>query len=230
MMLQSLLNSPQFAITLTLCAYLAGHWIYRRLGQSSLVQPVVSGIGLVILVLWVTGVDYATYFDGVAILRFLLGTATVALALPLYHHLRLIRRHLRPVMITLLISGLVASGSAVGLAWLAGADEALLRTLAPKSITTPFAIPVADSIGGYPALAATIVIATGILVAAFATPLLRLMKVKDPLVTGCALGMIGHGVGTARAFQLGPDVGAFAALSMGLMGVYTALGLGLLGL
>ncbi|MDX1589240.1 MAG: LrgB family protein [Oleiphilaceae bacterium] len=224
------MNSPQFAITLTLAAYLAGHWLYRRLGQSSLLQPVVSGIALVIAVLWMTGVDYAVYFDRAAILHFLLGTATVALALPLYHHLRLIRRHLKPLIITLLVSGLVASVSAVGLAWLAGADETLLRTLAPKSITTPFAIPVAESLGGYPALAATLVIATGILVAAFATPVLRLMGIENPVVQGCALGMIGHGVGTARAFQMGPEVGAFAALSMSLMGVYTALGLGLIGL
>ncbi|TVP57492.1 MAG: LrgB family protein [Halomonadaceae bacterium] len=230
MNVQSVLQSPQFAITLTLAAYLLGQWLYKRLGYSSLVQPVVSGIALVMLVLWLTGLDYHYYFAGAGIIHFLLGTATVALALPLYHHLRLIRSHLKPLLITLLVSGLVASGSAVGLAWLAGGSDSLLRTLAPKSITTPFAIPVAEALGGYPALAATVVIATGILVAALGTPVLRLLRVDHPVAQGAALGMIGHGVGTARAFQLGPDVGAFAALSMGLMGLYTALGLGLLGL
>jgi len=224
------LESPQFALTLTLTAYLAGQWLYQKLGRSSLLQPVVSGIVLVILVLWLTGVDYATYFAGAGIIHFLLGTATVALALPLYQHLGLIRRYLKPLLITLLCSGIIAAGSAVGLAWLAGGDGALLRTLAPKSITTPFAIPVSESIGGYPALTATVVIATGILVAALGTPLLRLLKVDHPAAQGCAFGMIGHGVGTARAFQINPETGAFAALSMGLMGLYTALSLSLLGL
>ena len=229
-MTATVLATPQFALALTLGAYVVGLALYRALGQSSLVQPVVSGIVIVAVVISLLGLEYEQYFSDAGIIHFLLGTATVALALPLYQQLPRIRRHFRPLMITLLISGIVAAGSAVGLAWLAGADEQLLRTLAPKSITTPFAISVTESIGGYPPLAAIFVIVTGILVAAFASPVLRWMKIDHPAAQGCALGMIGHGVGTARAFQLGPEAGAFSALSMSLMGLYTALALSLIGL
>lgn len=223
-----LLTSPHFAITLTLAAYLAGLHLYRLTGGSSLFQPVVSGIALVIAALWLLDIDYSVYFDNVAVIHFLLGTATVALALPLYRNLALIRAHLKPLLITLVISGIVAAGVAVGLLWLTGAEGELLRSMATKSITTPFAISVSERIGGYPALAATFVIVTGILVAACASPILRLMGITSPAARGCAMGMIGHGVGTARAFELDAQTGAFAALSMSLMGLYTAIGLGVL--
>ncbi len=223
-----LLMTPHFAITLTLVVYLAGLWLYRLSNGSSLFQPVVVGIVGVIAVLTVLDMDYETYFGNAAIIHFLLGTATVALALPLYRNLSLIRANLGALLITLAISGIVAAGLAVGILWLTGADGELLRSMATKSITTPFAISVSEQIGGYPALAATFVIVTGILVAAFGSPILNLMGVTHPAARGCAMGMIGHGVGTARAFEMGARTGAFAALSMSLMGLYTALGLGVL--
>ncbi len=220
--------TPHFAITLTLLAYLAGLGLYRLTGRRSLFQPVVVGIAIVLATLWLLDMDYGTYADNASIIQFLLGTATVALALPLYQHIRLIRRNMGALLVTLLVSGVVASGSAVAVLWLTGAEPAVLLSMATKSITTPFAISVADSIGGFPPLAAAFVIATGILVAAFGSPVLRLAGVTHPAAKGCAMGMIGHGVGTARAFEMDPETGAFSALSMGLMGLYTAIGLGLL--
>lgn len=224
----AVIDSPHFAITLTLAAYLAGHWVYRLAGKPSFLQPVVSGIALVCLALYLLGLDYERYMEGAAIIHFMLGTVTVALALPLHQNLKLIRTYLRPLAITLLVSGLVAAGSAVGILWLTGADHAMLLSMATKSITTPFAISVTESIGGYPPLAAAFVMVTGILVAAFGGPVLDLAGVTHPAARGCAMGMTGHGVATARAFEMGPQTGAFSALSIGLMGLYTALMLGLL--
>ncbi|MDX5298945.1 MAG: LrgB family protein, partial [Gammaproteobacteria bacterium] len=191
-------------------------------------QPVIVAIALLVCVLILLQVDYAAYFEGASIIHFLLGTATVALALPLYENLGLIRKHARAFLITLLITGLLAPGIAILLAAMLGGDRMLLLTLAPKSITTPFALSVAETIGGYPELAASFVVLTGILVAMLASPLFRMLHIHHPAAQGSVLGMIGHGVGTARAFELDPRTGAFSALSMSLMGIYTAIGLGLL--
>lgn len=226
--MSSITATPHFAITLTLLAYLAGLGLYQLSGRRSLFQPVVVGIAIVITTLWALDMDYGIYAENASVIQFLLGTATVALALPLYQHIRLIRRNMGALLVTLLVSGVVAAGSAVGVLWLSGAEPAVWLSMATKSITTPFAISVADSIGGFPPLAAAFVIATGILVAAVGSPVLRLIGVTHPAAQGCAMGMIGHGVGTARAFEMGPQTGAFSALSMGLMGLYTAIGLGLL--
>ncbi|MFE8072080.1 LrgB family protein [Marinobacteraceae bacterium S3BR75-40.1] len=223
-----LTETPLFWLPVTIGAYLAGRWLYRRSGGVSFLQPVLVSIILIVSLLLILEVSYARYFQSVKIIHFLLGTATVALAIPLYDNLGLIRQKARPFILTLLVSGIVASGSAVGLAWWAGADAPLLLSLAPKSITTPFAIGVAERLGGYPALAASFVITTGILVAAFGSPLLRLLGVTHPAAQGCAFGMTGHGIGTARAFELDPQAGAFSALSMSLMGLYTVFGMALL--
>ena len=225
--MREIITSPHFAITLTLAAYLAGHWLYRLAGRPSFLQPVISGIALVCLALVFLDLDYSVYMKGASIIHFMLGTVTVALAMPLYQNLKLIRSHLRPLLVTLSISGIVAMTTAVGILWLTGADRAMLAAMATKSITTPFAISVTESIGGYSPLAAAFVMVTGILVAAFGSPVLRLAGVTDPAARGCAMGMTGHGVATARAFEMGPQTGAFSALSIGLMGVYTALILGL---
>lgn len=226
--MNAVLNSPHFAITLTLLAYIAGHGLYRITGRPSFLQPVVTGIAIVGATLVILKLDYSTYMEGASVIHFMLGTVTVALGLPLYQNLDLIRRHLVPLVITLAISGIVAVSSATGLLWLSGADRATLVSMTTKSITTPMAISVTESIGGYPPLATGFVMVTGILVAAFGSPVLRLTGVTHPAAQGCAMGMIGHGVGTARAFEMGKEAGAFSALSIGLMGLYTAIGLGLL--
>lgn len=225
--MNAILTSPHFAITLTLLAYLAGHGLYRLTGKPSFLQPVVSGIAIVGASLLVLDLDYSTYMEGASIIHFMLGTVTVALGLPLYQNLSLIRRHLVPLMVTLAVSGAVAAGSATGLLWLTGSDPGTLASMATKSITTPMAISVTESIGGHPPLATGFVMVTGILVAAFGSPVLNLAGVTHPAAKGCAMGMIGHGVGTTRAFEMGSETGAFSALSIGLMGLYTAIGLGL---
>lgn len=212
-----------FGILLTLTAYGIGRWLYRRSGFKTLLQPLISGVILVIATLLLLGVPYETYFASASIIHTLLGTATVALAIPLYQNLTRIRQYWRPLLLTLLPAGVVAAASTVGLAWLFGLDERILLSLAPKSITTPFAIAVSEIIGGYPALSAVCVIFTGMVVTVIASPLLAWMNIRNPAAQGVAIGTIGHGIGTARAFEIGPQCGAFSALSMGLMGLYTSI-------
>jgi putative effector of murein hydrolase len=126
-----------------------------------------------------------------------------------------------------LIGGLVAGSltaiaSAVGVAALFGASHQTIASLAPKSVTTPIAMAVAAEIGGIPSLTAVLVITTGVFGAVFARSILNLLRVTEPEVRGFALGVASHGIGTARAFQVSEEMGAFAGLGMGLNGVFTA--------
>jgi len=155
--------------------------------------------------------------------HFLLGPATVALAIPLYRQFRRMRAMAVPLSVTLMIG----STTAIVSAWLVGqwlgADEPTLISLAPKSVTTPIAMAVAEALGGLPSLTAALVITTGILGAMTAQSLFRLMRIHDAAAQGFAIGISAHGIGTARAFQISPEAGAFAALAMAANGLLTAL-------
>lgn len=218
----SVIHHPLFGLAITLGAYqlaLAGYektrWVF--------LQPVLVSMLVLICVLLGSGVSYAEYRKSTEILSILLGPATVALAVPLYLNLRRIRQLLWPVVITLIVGGTFATGLCVGLGWLLGADHMILMTLAPKSVTSPIAMLVAEQIGGVAALAAVFVLITGVLGAIFGPGLLSLIKVEHPAARGMALGLAAHAVGTAVALQEGEECGAFAALGMSLMGVATAL-------
>jgi putative effector of murein hydrolase len=147
----------------------------------------------------------------------------VALAVPLYINLRHIRALWKPVLLTLLLAGLVATLLGSGLAWMFGASADMQRTLLTKSVTSPFAILLAGEVNGIPALAAVFAILTGVLGAMFGPELMRALGIRHPAAQGLAMGITAHAVGTARALQEGEQCGGFAALGMSLMGVGTAV-------
>lgn len=219
---QALIGHPLFACGITLGAYQLALAAYEKTRWVFL-NPVLMTALLVIGVLLACGIDFATYREGAQILSLLLGPATVALAVPLFVNLRRIRELLWPVLLTLLLGGVFATVAGVGLAWLFGLDRTMLMSMAPKSITTPMAMLVAEEIGGLPALAAVLVLLTGIIGAVFGPSLLRLCRVRHPAAQGMAMGLTAHAIGTARALQEGDECGAFAALGMSLMGVSTAV-------
>lgn len=215
--------SPLLGLTATLLAYVFAFRIYERSRFSPLANPVLISVALLVAVLTLTGTPYQTYFDGAQFVHFLLGPATVALAVPLYLQLPKLRAHVLPLLGGLLAGSAVAVVSAVGIAWLLGGSPEVLRSLAPKSVTIPIAMGVAEKIGGLPSLTAVLVMATGIIGAVSATRLLNLLRVRDYSVRGFATGLAAHGIGTARAFQVSEEAGAFAALGMGLNGALTAV-------
>lgn len=143
--------------------------------------------------------------------------------MPLYHQWPKLRRHAIPLLSGLLAGSLVATLSAVGVAWLLGASPETLRSLASKSVTIPIAMGVSEKIGGSPSLTAVLVMMTGLLGASTTTRLLNLLGIREYSVRGFATGIAAHGIGTARAFQVSPEAGAFAALGMGLNGILTAV-------
>ena len=215
--------SPLLGLTATLLAYQFAFSIYQRAKFNPLANPVAISVAILVIVLTATGTPYQTYFDGAKFVHFLLGPATVALAIPLYQQLPKMRRNWLAFLVGLITGSAVAISSAMAIAWALGASPATILSIAPKSVTTPIAMGIAEKIGGLPSLTAVLVIATGILGATLARGILRLLKFSDHSVMGFALGATAHGIGTARGFQVSEEMGAFAGLAMGMSGVLTAL-------
>ena len=214
--------SPLLGLTITLVAYQIAHKLYLLSGSNPLLNPVAIAIALLITVLMATDTSYGTYFEGAQFVHFLLGPATVALAVPLYRQLSTVRSLWLPMSAALLSGLVVAALSAVGLAALLGAEHATLASLAPKSVTAPVAMGIAEKIGGLPSLTAALVVSTGIIGAISGKFIFDLLKIKDETARGIAMGLISHGIGTARAFQVSAKMGAFAGLAMALSAFLTA--------
>ena len=216
-------ESPLLALTLTLAAYRVGYWLFERSGRSPFVNPVLIAVALLAGFLIATGTTYRRYFEGAQFVHFLLGPATVALAVPLFRHWAEVRRSLAAIAVSLLAGSAVAIGTAVGLAYLLGASRDTLVALAPKSVTAPIAMGIAERLAGQPSLTAVLVILTGVIGAIAATGLLNALRIEDWRARGFAVGLAAHGIGTARALAVHPVAGAFAGLAMGLNGIATAL-------
>lgn len=216
-------TNPLLWLTATMAAYIVGHWLYLKSGENPLVNSVAVAMVILIALLWATGTDYQRYFDGAQFVHFMLGPAVVALAVPLYEHRREVRRTILPIMVALLAGATTAVVSAVGIAVALGASVETITSLAPKSVTSPIAMGIAERIGGLASLTAGLVIITGILGAIIGTPLFNAMRVKDWRARGFAMGVTAHGIGTARAFQVNDVAGTFAAIALGLNGVVTAI-------
>jgi len=215
--------SPLLTLTLTLVAYQGGIWLYNRSGNNPLVNPVLIAVLAIVALLAVTGTDYRTYFDGAQFIHFLLGPATVALAIPLYRQIQRVRESWLAIAVTVIFGSLTAAVTSVGIAWLLGATRLTLLSIAPKSVTTPVAMGIAEQLGGLPTLTAVVVILTGITGAMTASGLLKLVRIRDARASGLAIGIAAHGIGTARAFQISEVAGAFSGLAMGLNALATAI-------
>ncbi|MFP1643806.1 LrgB family protein [Pontitalea aquivivens] len=216
-------REPLLWLTATLLAYWAGDAAFRVSGRKPHVNPVLVAVIVLAAVLWLTGTDYSAYFEGAQFVHFMLGPATVALAVPLHANLSRVRRAALPILAALVAGSVTAVLSALGIAWALGADAGVLASLAPKSATAPVAIGISEGLGGAPTLTAVLVLLTGIIGAVVVTPLLNVLGVRDWRARGFAVGVAAHGIGTARAFQVNETAGAFAGIGMGLNAVLTAL-------
>lgn len=215
-------TGPLLWLTLTLAAYVAAQWLYERAGLNPLLNPVAIAVIMLVAVLTLTGTEYQTYFEGAQFVHFLLGPATIALAVPLYSHFGKVKAVILPMLAALLCGAVTAVVTAVGVAALLGASYETLASLAPKSVTTPIAMGISEQIGGLPSLTAVLVILSGVLGAMLATPVLNLLGITDWKARGFAAGLAAHGIGTARAFHVSEVAGTFAGIAMGLNGLVTA--------
>lgn len=216
-------RGPLLWLTATLAAYVAGDACSRAAGRAPWVNPVLIAVALLAPLLWATGTSYGTYFEGAQFVHFLLGPVTISLALPICENLHRIRRAALPMLAALVAGSVTSAVTALAVAKAFGLTAGSLASLAPKAATAPVAIGVSERLGGSPTLTAVLVIATGLIGAMVATPLLNLLGLRDWRARGFAVGVAAHGIGTARALQVHPTAGAFAGLGMALNAVLTAL-------
>jgi len=209
-------------LSVTVVAFAAMDRVSRHFGRHPLAHPVLWATPLIIAVLMATGTNYSVYQSSTAVLSFLLGPAVVSLAVPIWGQRAMIRKLAVPIALALSAGALTAIVSAVGIVWMFGAPAEILASIAPRSATTPVGMAVAQTLGGIPALAAVIVVCSGVLGAMVATPLLNLLGVDDQRARGFAVGVAAHGAGAARAFEVHPTTGAYAGLGMALNAVATA--------
>jgi predicted murein hydrolase (TIGR00659 family) len=221
-------TTPLLHLTLTLAAFATGSAIYERSGRNPLLNPVLIAVALLVGFLVATGTVYSDYFEGAQFVHFLLGPATVCLALPLYRQFDKVRKSALALGASIITGSLTASAAAVGIAWALGAGGETLMSLAPKSVTAPVAMGISEKLGGIPSLTAAMVIVTGIIGAALGPIVLNALGIRDWSARGVAMGTASHGIGTARALQVNEVAGAFSGLAMGLNALATALLLPLL--
>ena len=212
-------TSPLLWLTGTLVIWLASVRIAAACHRHPLVNPVLIAIVIVAVALQLMHVDYKTYFDGAQFVHFLLGPATVALAVPMWRNRRLVAKSLVPMLGALIVGSIVAIVSTLAIAALFGAPFDVIASLAPKSVTAPVAMAVSERTGGLPSLTAAVVVTTGIFGAMIVTPLMNRLGIKDWAARGFAVGLAAHGLGTARAFAVHPVAGAFSGLAMALSAV-----------
>jgi predicted murein hydrolase (TIGR00659 family) len=219
--------TPLFGLTATLAVYVLAHAVYTRLGQPPLANPVLWSVVCIGAVLLLSGLPYPTYFAGAQFIHFLLGPAVVALGWPLWQR----RAELRARWLRLLLAAVIGGGAACATAvllgrWMGLPDNVVL-SLAPKSVTAPVAMGIADAIGGVPALAAVFAVLTGLIGAVTGRYLFDAIRIaRDPTgwrARGFALGTTAHGIGAARAMQVNADAGAYAGLALGLQVVLASL-------
>jgi putative effector of murein hydrolase len=214
---------PLFSLVLTLLAYEIGLRLHLLSGRQPLVNPVAIAILIVLAVLVVAEMPYEVYFEGAQFIHFLLGTATVALAVPIAQGWPLLKGRIPVLLLAMLAGGTVSIASASVLGLLLGLPDALLLPLVAKSVTAPIAMGIVDGTGISPTLTAIYAVLTGILGAISVRYLLDAIGMRNWADRGFALGIAAHGIGTSRAFSVHPDAGAFASIAMGLHGIAGAI-------
>lgn len=220
--MKALLHSELFLLALTIGVYVGAVWLYRRM-KWMLLHPLLTSIVIIILTIKWIGVSYAEFSSATSIINFLLGLSVVSLGFLLYEQLIHLRGNFKIIFTSIVVGAVVGIGSVALIAWLMGANDQIIASLEPKSVTTPIAITISQHAGGIPSLTSVVVIVVGIFGGIIGPSLLRFLGIESKLAKGLALGSGAHAVGTARAMELGAIEGAVSGLAIGLMGVSTAI-------
>lgn len=216
-------QSPLLWLSVTLLVYAITDAVSLWTHRHPLANPVLHSMWIIGAFLLLTGTSYTTYFGGAQFVHFLLGPATVALAVPLYENRRVVLSAILPMLVALAAGSVTAVASVVLLAEAAGLPRSLILSMAPKSVTAGVAMGISESLHADPSLTAVAVILTGIMGAIAVTPLMNRMRITDFRARGFAVGIAAHGIGTARAFQVDEVAGVFAGIAMSLNALVTSL-------
>jgi predicted murein hydrolase (TIGR00659 family) len=216
-------QSPLLWLSVTLLVYAIADAISLKTGRHPLANPVLHSMWIIGGFVLITGTSYPTYFAGAQFVHFLLGPATVALAVPLYENRNVVLSAILPMLVALAAGSITAVASVVLLAEAAGLPRAVILSMAPKSVTAGVAMGISETLHADPSLTAVAVILTGIMGAITVTPLMNRMRISDFRARGFAVGIAAHGIGTARAFQVDEVAGVFAGIAMSLNALVTSL-------
>ncbi len=216
------LSTEVFLLALVLGAFYLGIIIYQKT-KITLLQPLLTAMVIIIPFLLITDIDYQTFYQNTRILNFMLGPSVVALGYVLYEQIGHIKGNVVSILTAVFTGSVVGIASVVLIAKVLGADKMLMASLAPKSVTTPIAISLAEQTGGVPALAAAFVVICGIFGGLVGPIVLRRIGIKSKIAKGLAMGSASHALGTARAMEMGALEGAISGLAIGIMGIMTAL-------
>lgn len=214
--------SPFFGICISILTYEAGVLIQRRT-RSAAANPLLISVVLTILTLVVGRIPLESYRNGGDIISVFLGPATAVLAISIYSRLDLLKKYFFPILIGTITGSLVSVASAYFLCKAFGLDDVLTKSMLPKSVTTPFAMAISESIGGIPAVTVAAVVLTGILGNVLAPLLIRLFRVKNPIAAGVAIGTASHAVGTSKAIEIGETEGAMSGIAIAMAGIVTVI-------
>ena len=220
--LRQALSSPFFGVALCVFAYMAGQRVAGKI-RSPLANPLLIAIVLIVVFLKTAGISLNDYDKGASLLTLMLTPATAALAVSIYRRRGLLRENLLPVVAGCFAGAATSMGSTWLLCRLFGLDETLTASMMPRSVTTPIAMEIARDHGGIVPLTVAAVIFTGILGAVFAPILIRKFRIDDPVAAGVAIGASSHGIGTAKALELGETEGAMSGIAIGVTGIATVV-------
>ncbi len=216
------ISGEVFLLMLVMGSFLLGIKIYQRT-KISLLQPLLTAVIIIIPFLKMANIEYSTFYSNTRFLNFMLGPSVVALGYVLYDQIGYLRGNVKSILLAVFAGSIVGIASVVGIAKVLGADKILIASLAPKSVTTPIAISLAEKTGGAPALAAAFVVICGVFGGIVGPIVLRKVGVKSKIAQGLAMGSASHALGTARALEMGALEGAISGLAIGIMGIMTAL-------
>lgn len=220
-----IIDSPLFGVLLTVGVFYLSRCINKRFNGTPVLHPVMLSMVIIIILLSWTEIPYETYFNGAGIIHFLLGPATVALAVPLYENFAKVRKAFLPLVVACVLGSIIAASSAALIVWALGADSKTILSIMPKSVTTPIAMGISEKIGGIQSLTAGMVLITGAIGCIVAPVIFRVLKIEEDGAKGFSYGLSSHGFGAAQAFQVSAVAGAFAGLGLGVTGVFTAFAL-----
>lgn len=216
-------QTPLLWLSVTLAVYAVADALSLATHREPLMNPVLHSIWVIGLFLYLTGTSYTTYFGGAQFVHFLLGPATVALAVPLYENRRRVAAAILPMLAALLVGSATAIVSVMLFAEIAGLPREIVLALAPKSVTAGVAMGISETLGANPAITVIATVLTGVMGAIVVTPTMNRLGITDFRARGFAVGLASHGIGTARAFQVDEVAGVFAGIAMGLNALVTSL-------
>ena len=220
--MNSLAHSEVFALTLVIGTYLAALALYKKT-RISLLNPLLTSIFVIILVLKTMGIEYESFQKGSHLIHFMLGPSVVALGFVLYDQIQYLKGTVISILTSVFVGAIIGIVSVIVIGDLMGADQALIASLQPKSVTTPIAMGIAEKAGGIPSLTAVIVVAVGIFGSIVGPFVMKVLGIESRIAKGLALGASSHGLGTSVAIQIGAIEGALSGLAIGLMGIMTAI-------